>query len=142
MFRRSAIEAIGGIADAITIIPDYYLYTAIAHRFPAAAVQEVVCRYRMHDSNTSHTTAISVHQEALRLMDMWQNEVEPSVLAKCKRHHSTQIALAEMRTPGTFLPGISAAGDGRIRCVANSASFFLRVSSRSAEHRAAVLEAN
>ena len=60
MFRRSAIAEIGGIPDSITIIPDYYLYTAIARRFPVAAVQEVVCRYRMHAGNTSRVTALQV----------------------------------------------------------------------------------
>lgn len=106
MFRRSAIDAIGGVADSIAIIPDYYLYTVVARRFPAAAVQEVVCRYRMHDANTSQTTAIFVHEEALRLMDTWQGDVDPKILAKCKRHHSTQIALAEMRASDTLLRGL------------------------------------
>jgi hypothetical protein len=106
MFRRSAIEAVDGIPNTIAIIPDYYLYTAVTRRHSAAAVQEVVCRCRMHAANTSLTTAIGVHEEALRLMDMWQGEVDPTVLAKCRRHHSTQIALAEMRTPGTFLRGL------------------------------------
>jgi glycosyltransferase involved in cell wall biosynthesis len=106
MFRRSAIEAVGGIPDSIAIIPDYYLYTAIARRYPAAAVQQVVCRYRMHASNTSQLTALRVHEEALRLMDMWCDQVDANVLAKCRRHHSTQIALTEMRDPSTFFRGM------------------------------------
>lgn len=106
MFRRSAIEATGGIAPEIDIIPDYYLYTAVTRRFPAAAVQQVVCRYRMHAASTSQCHAIAMHEEALRLMDMWRNDVDANVLAKCKRHHSTQIALAEMRTAGTFSQGL------------------------------------
>ncbi|HVP54880.1 MAG TPA: glycosyltransferase [Candidatus Eisenbacteria bacterium] len=106
MFRRSAIAAIGGIPESITIIPDYYLYTAVARRFAAAAVQEVVCRYRMHTGSTSQVTAIGMHEEALRLMDTWRNDVDPRVLAGCKRHHSTEIALTEMRTPATFLRGL------------------------------------
>ena len=105
-FRRSALQAIGGIPDSITIIPDYFLYTAIARRFPTAAVQEVVCRYRMHASNTSRVTTLRVHQEALGLMDTWHDSVNPAVLARCKRHHSTQIALDEMRTPATFFRGL------------------------------------
>ena len=106
MFRRSAVEAVGGIPAAITIIPDYYLYTAVTRRFPAAAVQRVVCRYRMHASNTSQTNAAAVHEEALRLMGMWRDDVPPDVLAKCQRHHSTQLALAEMRSPTTFIHGL------------------------------------
>ena len=65
VFRRSAIEEIGGIPESIAIIPDYYLYVAVARRHPVRAVQDVVCRYRMHDANMSQLTAIAMHQEAL-----------------------------------------------------------------------------
>jgi hypothetical protein len=105
MFRRSAIAEIGGIPASITLIPDYYLYTAIACRFPAAAVQEVVCRYRMHAGNTSRITALQVQEEALRLMDMWQDAVTPEVLSRCRKRHSTQLALAEMHQTQTFFRG-------------------------------------
>jgi glycosyltransferase involved in cell wall biosynthesis len=106
MFRRTAIESVGGIPASIMIIPDYYLYTAVARHFPAAAVQQVVCLYRMHPANTSENSAIAVHQEALRLMEMWRNDVPPKTLAKCKRHHSTQLALAEMKSRLTFFQGM------------------------------------
>ncbi len=106
MFRRSAIADIGGIPAAISIIPDYYLYLAIPRRFPAAAVQEVVCRYRMHGHSTSHTSAIAVQEEALRLMDMYGGDVDDNLLAKCKRRHSTELALAEMGSRTTFLQGL------------------------------------
>jgi glycosyltransferase involved in cell wall biosynthesis len=106
MFRRDALDGIGGIPETIAIIPDYYLYTAVARRFPAAAVQEVVCEYRMHADSTLQRKAIAVHEEALRLMDTWRNDVEPGVLARCRRHHSTQIALAEMQTPASFFRGL------------------------------------
>jgi glycosyltransferase involved in cell wall biosynthesis len=106
MFLRSSLGMIGGIPDSIAIIPDYYLYTAVARRFPAAAVQQVVCRYRMHPGSTQQREAIAVHEDALRLMDMWHNEVDPRVLERCRRHHSSQIALAEMSTPGKFFSGL------------------------------------
>jgi len=105
-FRRAALHEIGGIPDSISIIPDYYLYTAVARHFPAAAVQEVVCRYRMHSGSTLQSSAIAVHEEAIRLMHIWQKDVEPKVLARCQRHHATQIALVEMRAPRTFLKGL------------------------------------
>jgi glycosyltransferase involved in cell wall biosynthesis len=106
MFRHTALETIGGIPDSIAIIPDYYLYTAITRRFPAAAVQQVVCRYRMHAGSTQQRNAIAVHEEALRLMNMWRDEVGPEVFAGCCRHHSTQIALAEMRESSTLFRGL------------------------------------
>ena len=105
MFRRSAIVEIGGIPETINIIPDYYLYTAIARRFPVAAVQEVVCRYRMHAGNVSRVTAIQVQQEALRLMDMWGGAVASEILSRCRKRHSTELALAEMRQPRTLFRG-------------------------------------
>ena len=71
VFRRSAIEAIGGIPTAIRIIPDYYLYVAVARRYRARAVQEVVCRYRMHPDSMSHAAALEMHQEVLWLIDHW-----------------------------------------------------------------------
>jgi glycosyltransferase involved in cell wall biosynthesis len=105
VFRRSAVEEIGGIPASIAIIPDYYLYTAIARRFRVAAVQEVVCRYRMHSGNASRVTALQVQQEALLLMDMWQGAVEPEVLAQCRQRHYTAIALVEIRESSTFFRG-------------------------------------
>jgi len=107
MFRRSAIEAIGGIPECIHIIPDYYLYLAVSQKFPVATVQEVVCRYRMHASNTSQVTAIAVQEEALWLMDTYRDSVDGQLLAKCKRHHSTQLALAEMRNKESFFRGMA-----------------------------------
>jgi glycosyltransferase involved in cell wall biosynthesis len=38
VFRRSAVEAIGGIPDDVRIIPDYYLYVAVARQFAVRAV--------------------------------------------------------------------------------------------------------
>ena len=53
MLRRSAVEEVGGIPEWVELTPDYYLYAAIARRYPARAVQEVVCWYRVHGSNMS-----------------------------------------------------------------------------------------
>ena len=61
----------------------------------------------MHSGNTSQNNAVAVHLEALRLMDMWRNDVAPDVIAKCRRHHSTQLALAEMQSGATFFHGLS-----------------------------------
>ena len=106
VFRRSALEAIGGIPDAIHIIPDYYLYTAVARRYPARAVQEVVCRYRMHAENTSRLLAIEMHKEALWLIEHWSNCLDPQTVAFCNKRHSTAIALEEMLNQGSAVPGL------------------------------------
>ena len=106
VFRRSAIEEIGGIPEKVQIIPDYYLYTAVARRYPARAVQEVVCRYRMHAANMSRSMAITMHQEALWLVDHWADWLDPRTVARCRKRHSTAIALEEMRSANTVVHGI------------------------------------
>lgn len=106
VFHRSAIEEIGGIPREIAVIPDYYLYAAVARRHPVRAVQEVVCRYRMHDSNTSQVAAIAMHQEALWLVNHWADALDPRTVALCRKRHSTAIALEEMRSPSTASRGV------------------------------------
>lgn len=115
MFRRSAIEEVGGVPSWVRIIPDYYLYTAAARRFPAAAVQQVVCWYRMRSGSASESHAIEVHSEALQLMDFWQKDLDAEVLARCRRHHATQLALAEMRSGGIVRGLRRLLGEGSVR---------------------------
>src|SRR5271165_38292 len=106
VFRRSAVEEIGGIAEEVAIIPDYYLYAAVARRHPARAVQEVVCRYRMHSANTSKLSAIAMHQEVLWLVGQWADSLDPLTVARCRKRHSTAIALEEMRGANTAIQGL------------------------------------
>jgi glycosyltransferase involved in cell wall biosynthesis len=106
MFRRSAIEASGGIPDAIRIIPDYYLYVAVARQYKARAAQEVVCRYRMHSDSMSHTSALAMHQEVLWLIDHWAPELDAATVSLCRRRHHTLIALEEIRRKSTFGRGV------------------------------------
>jgi len=107
VFRRSAIEEIGGIPENIAIIPDYSLYAAVARRHQTRAVQDVVCRYRMHSSNMSRLTVIAMHQEVLWLVSYWAGSLDAQTVAQCRKQHSTAIALEEMRTPNTAVHGIT-----------------------------------
>jgi glycosyltransferase involved in cell wall biosynthesis len=105
VFRRSAIAAIGGIPGSIDIIPDYYLYVAIARRYQVRAVQTAVCRYRMHTENTSQAKALPMHQEVLWLVEHWAGELDPNVVRLCRKRHQTAIALEEMRRLPTLRRG-------------------------------------
>ena len=106
VFRRSAIEEIGGIPPEISIISDYYLYSAVARRYPTRAVQQVVCRYRMHDANMSRLSAIAMHREALWLVEHWANSLDASTVARCRKRHCTAIAVEEMRSRDTATHGM------------------------------------
>lgn len=107
VFRRSAIEQAGGIPDEIQIIPDYWLYVAVARHFPVRAVQEVVCRYRMHPGNMSRLSALKMHQEVLWLIEQWEHYLDTQTVALCRRRHFTAIALEEMKGPETVKQGIA-----------------------------------
>jgi glycosyltransferase involved in cell wall biosynthesis len=106
VFQRSAIKSVGGIPDEVHIIPDYYLYLAVARKYRVRAVQEPVCRYRMHPDSMSQVTAIEMHEEALWLIDKWSACLDAATLALCRRRHSTAIALEEMRKPSSFVRGL------------------------------------
>ena len=107
VFRRSAIEAIGGIPDTIQIIPDYYLYVAVARRYPVHAVQTAVCRYRMHPGSMSQVAAIQMNHEVLWLIDHWAGDLDPEVVKRCRQRHQTAIGLEEMRSLSTLPAGIA-----------------------------------
>jgi glycosyltransferase involved in cell wall biosynthesis len=105
-FRRSAVEEIGGISETIQIIPDYYLYTALARDYRARAVQEPVCRYRMHAGNMSRQTAIHMHREALGLINHWADSLPAQIALRSRNRHSLYLALSEMQALQTARAGI------------------------------------
>ncbi len=106
MLRRSAIEQIGGIPNTVEIIPDYYLFVAVARRHTARAVQQVVCRYRLHGGNMSHSTGKRMHREALWLIDQWTHCLDPALVARRRAIHSTLVALEELQNITTFTTGL------------------------------------
>ena len=106
VLRRSAVEEAGGIPEWVEMAPDYYLYVAIAHRYGARAVQEVVCWYRMHDSNMWQESRQKVYQEALRMIDQWAEYLNPRVAAPRRCANATGLALEEVRRVASAGTGI------------------------------------
>lgn len=108
MLRRSAVEEVGGIPEPIQVVPDYYLYIAIARRYRARAVQGVVCRYRVHPGSmlASRSHRLRLHIEPIAIIERWATELEPRVAAYRHMTHSTALALEEMRQSSTFSRGL------------------------------------
>src|SRR5439155_20844279 len=107
VLRRSAVEEIGGIPNFIHAIPDYYLFLAVARRYCARAVQEVVCRYRLHPASMSSFSGIQMHEEALMVLESWSHCLDPRLLDRRRKVHSTVLAYEEMRQIGTAAKGIA-----------------------------------
>jgi len=53
LYRRDLMDAVGGFRD-FQQAADYDLSLRLACRYPVAAVDAVVCRYRCHENNTTH----------------------------------------------------------------------------------------
>lgn len=108
VLRRSAVIEVGEIPSHIQVVPDYYLYVALAQRYQARAVQRVVCRYRMHPGSmtVSRSSRRRLHEEPLWIIGHWAPELPAEVVAFRSRSYSTVLALEEMKTPNTFSRGL------------------------------------
>jgi glycosyltransferase involved in cell wall biosynthesis len=106
MLRRSAVMQLGGIPQEIAVIPDYFLFTGVAQSFRAVAVEEVVCRYRLHAANMSRATRRRMHEEALWLLERWEGTLESRLLAHRRRIHQTLVGLEDAKRAGAMLTGI------------------------------------
>lgn len=71
MVRRSAYWSIGGIDPAFKQSEDYDLFLKISRCFKIRAVQEVVCIYRIHSSNLTHTQAWNNYQENIVIVSQY-----------------------------------------------------------------------
>ena len=108
VLRRSAVAEVGGIPDTIQVVPDYYLYIAIAHRYQARAVQQVVCRYRIHPGSmsASHQHRLRLHAEPLSIVNQWAACLDPRIATYRRMTYSTALALEEIRQQHTARTGL------------------------------------
>jgi len=67
LYKKEALDAIGGIPP-YRHPPDYYMSLAIASRFGAIAVDEVLCGYRLHDSNLSWSIREDGYREPIDIV--------------------------------------------------------------------------
>jgi GT2 family glycosyltransferase len=107
VLRRSAVEKIGGIPAKFETSPDYHLFVAIAKFYRARAVQQVVCRYRVHSGSMSHSNLRQMHEEALWVIDRWASSLDSKLVARRRRIHQSIVALAEMRDMRTLGSGLA-----------------------------------
>lgn len=107
VLRRSAVAEIAPIPQHIQVVPDYYLYVALASRYKARAVQDVVCRYRVHAASmsASHEHRLRLHQEPLSIIGQWTPFLDPQTARFRAQTYSTVLALEEMKSPKTASTG-------------------------------------
>ncbi len=95
MFRRSALEMAGEVPANVRMSPDYFYYLEVCSRFEARAVEEVVCRYRVHGNNMTRPSWVQMHEECLWLVERWAHRIDPGLAETRRRVHQTLIAVNE-----------------------------------------------
>jgi hypothetical protein len=78
----------------------------VAREYPARAVQEAVCRYRMHPGSMSQTNRQRLHKEPLLIIDQWADCLDSRIVAYRRMTYSTALALEEMRSLKTARSGL------------------------------------
>jgi hypothetical protein len=58
VYRREALEAVGGFNERRVAADDYELYLKLARAYPVICHQEVVTEYRRHGSNTTRNAGL------------------------------------------------------------------------------------
>jgi N-acetylglucosaminyldiphosphoundecaprenol N-acetyl-beta-D-mannosaminyltransferase len=106
MLFGPAVQDGGRIPEFIRTTPDYHLFLSIAKRYRARAVQEVVCRYRVHSGNMSGSLTARIHEEAIWSLDQHAHALEPKLVALRRQVHSTVWGFAEMRHVATAVRGL------------------------------------
>lgn len=93
LYRHQALLEIGGIPP-YKHPPDYYMSLAIASRFGAIAVDEVLCGYRLHDSNLSWSIKEDGYREPI---DIVRKVAPPEQRTRLSRCNVTRYAVYLLR---------------------------------------------
>jgi len=69
MFRRSALEAVGGYQTGLRRAQDHELYLRLARRFPIFCHNQIVVEYRNHEGNTTHSSVAAMLKSVYEIVD-------------------------------------------------------------------------
>jgi glycosyltransferase involved in cell wall biosynthesis len=83
MFRRSAVDAVGGFDPTIKYADDYDLWLRIAAQHAVGYIDEPIARYRWHAENNSHHQ-VAIREYTLRVLRKAEREL-PNACARVPR---------------------------------------------------------
>jgi glycosyltransferase involved in cell wall biosynthesis len=100
--HRSAYWQVGGINSELRQAEDYDLFVKISKDFKVRAVQEVICSYRVHDSNLSHAQEEDSYREAIAIVRRYlpKKDARNGI-----RSHQNAYAVSQIRK-GDVLSGL------------------------------------
>lgn len=99
VYRRSALEAVGGFDESLAAADDYELYLRLARRYPIYCHEEVVTEYRRHGTNTTRDPGVILasqlevqgRQRGL-VRDRRERDALRRGIRKTKREHGRALA--------------------------------------------------
>jgi glycosyltransferase involved in cell wall biosynthesis len=99
VYRRSALEAVGGFDESFTAADDYDLYLRIARRFPIYCHESVVTEYRRHGTNTTRDPGVVLdsqlevlERQRENVADDREREARRRGVRKTRREHGRALA--------------------------------------------------
>jgi len=102
IFSRAAFWKVGGIDPSLKQAEDYDLFLKLSKDFKVRSLQEVLCTYRVHQSNLSSVQLEDDYKESISIVSQYL----PSYSAKqgLKFHHNA-LAIHEIRV-GKVIRGL------------------------------------
>jgi glycosyltransferase involved in cell wall biosynthesis len=125
MFRRSALDAVGGFNTSLSLAEDNDLYLRVASRFPVHGHAHAVVEYRLHEQN-------ACRQSTARLLKavLWTLEAQgPTIAGNAEFLEAARTGRRRWRSVfGPMLAGeaIENLKQGRIRPAARAAAALIR----------------
>ncbi len=108
LMLKDACLAIGGIPDEYENGVDYHIFAGIAAYYQVRAVQDVCCKYRVHDSNLTLRLKIKGCEEEIRIIEAWASYATFSAMDKNRKINDlkTNIGLTMMLTEKQVAGGL------------------------------------
>lgn len=75
LFRRTALEQVGGFGTEFEVVEDFDLYLRIAREFPISCHNQIVAKYRCHGGNISGNV-FKMLDQSMRLFDQHKSWVD------------------------------------------------------------------
>lgn len=68
LIKRDLFEKVGGIDSSLKVAEDYDIFLKIANISHVKAIDEILCKYRVHGNNLSHANIEKTFEESIELV--------------------------------------------------------------------------
>jgi glycosyltransferase involved in cell wall biosynthesis len=73
LIKRDLFEKVGGIDSSLKVAEDYDIFLKIANISYVKAIDEILCKYRVHGNNLSHANIEKTFEESINLVQSYKH---------------------------------------------------------------------